>query len=259
MQSRSSYDISMYDSLHLSTTSSSFTTSSLLRPIELTHSIGSRWTTAKLERYSGWGQIASMDYKNATFVPGQMILFPHSNSSPSRAGGGKYSIEPSQFSFLWLPTKHHIVFSRPTLDEITTLTRDILSLEDEKSNIKEYIQQCFELDWNAKTSQDGRKEECVDDDIMEVYDQDVILLRNSNPFRRIPMVSELELLSTEECIQGNLNKTRFVLPTESKEKIPTSLGVLSFWAAKRFRTFMHSVSNSLKDLSSTKRENSESP
>jgi hypothetical protein len=215
LHNHSSYDCSLYD---LQTHSPS----SSLRPIELTGSIGSRWGTTKLERFSGWGQIASVGHKNATFVPGQIIIFP----------SAKNVVEPTHFSFLWLPTKHHIVFSRPTFDEITTLTRDVLSIEDENSNIKEYIQQCFQLDMTVPSSLQAQGE-YMDDREIESDTSNVAL---KNPFRRIPLVSDLALITEH----GGLHNSTFHA-LELKDKF--SFSVISFWAAKKFRSLLDSFSD----------------
>jgi hypothetical protein len=54
--------------------------------------------------------------------------------------------ENDQFSFVWIPTKHH-VFTRP-LPEMTTLKllRDTSSKEDEIDNMRSHIVRCFDMD-----------------------------------------------------------------------------------------------------------------
>eukprot|EP00980_Cylindrotheca_fusiformis_P020456 scaffold7504_cov97-Cylindrotheca_fusiformis.AAC.9 len=79
-------------------------------------------------QFPGRGQVSRKDFKDHRFVAGQMLLIEEG------------------FSFLWVPTKHQVVFSRPSPQTTLRLLRDTLSKEDEIENMREHIACCFDMD-----------------------------------------------------------------------------------------------------------------
>lgn len=113
-----------------------------LNPIQLTGSAASKWGVDKLERYSGEGRESSTDTnKKAKFEEGQLIMFD------------------GYFSFLYLPTKRHIFFSRPSSELVLELMRSVISVEDaEVESMKEHIEMCFQKDIEEPTYSQSRRE-----------------------------------------------------------------------------------------------------
>jgi hypothetical protein len=112
-----------------------------LNPIQLTGSAASKWGVDKLERYSGEGRESSSDpNQKAKFEEGQLIMFD------------------GYFSFLYLPTKRHFFFSRPSSELVLELMRSIISVEDvEVESMKEHIEICFQKEIEEPTyAQSGR-------------------------------------------------------------------------------------------------------
>ena len=50
------------------------------------------------------------------------------------------------FSFVWVPTKHHVFFQRATPEQTIRLLRDTISKEDELEMSREHIARCFDMD-----------------------------------------------------------------------------------------------------------------
>lgn len=98
--------------------------SSALPPIQLI----SEHRNGEFQRYPGRGQVSRKGFKDNRFVEGQLILFEN------------------QFSFVWIPTKHHVLFSRPSPEMTLRLLRDTLSKEDELENQRLHIQRCYDMD-----------------------------------------------------------------------------------------------------------------
>ena len=82
----------------------------------------------EFNRYPGRGQVSRRGFKDNRYVEGQMILFE------------------KQFSFVWIPTKHHVLFSRPSPEMTLRLLRNTLSREDELENMRNHINRCYEMD-----------------------------------------------------------------------------------------------------------------
>lgn len=80
------------------------------------------------QRFPGRGQVSRKGFKDHRFVEGQMVLFD------------------DKFSFVWVPTKHDVLFSRPSPEITLKLLRDTISKEDEIENMREHIAGCFEMD-----------------------------------------------------------------------------------------------------------------
>lgn len=82
----------------------------------------------EFQRYPGRGQVSRKGFKDNRFVEGQLVLFE------------------DQFSFVWIPTKHHVLFSRPSPETTLRLLRDTLSKEDELENQRNHIMRCYGMD-----------------------------------------------------------------------------------------------------------------
>ena len=105
-----------------------------LDPIALTGTAASKWGTGKLDRYAGEGQLSSDDFQDRSFVEGQLIMFD------------------GYFSFLFVPSKQHIFFSRPSPELTLHLMRDVIRVEDDivenmkVENMKDHLTRCYEKD-----------------------------------------------------------------------------------------------------------------
>ena len=97
---------------------------SALPPIQLS----SENRSGNFARFPGRGQVSRKGFKDSRYVEGQLILFEN------------------QFSFVWIPTKHHVMFSRPSPEETLRLLRDTLSKEDELENQRNHLLRCYEMD-----------------------------------------------------------------------------------------------------------------
>jgi len=51
-----------------------------------------------------------------------------------------------EFSFVWVPTKHHVLFKRPSPEMTLRLLRDTFSKEDELENQKNHLERCLHMD-----------------------------------------------------------------------------------------------------------------
>jgi hypothetical protein len=98
--------------------------SSLLPPVELVN----KNQRGEFRRFPGKGQVSRKGFKDNRFVEGQMILFEN------------------RFSFVWIPTKHHVLFNRPSPEMTLKLLRDIISKEDEIENMRNHVSRCFDMD-----------------------------------------------------------------------------------------------------------------
>jgi hypothetical protein len=114
-----------------------------LEPIQLDNNDAIvQWGIQYLQRHVGYGQVAMSNYKNAQYVPGQLIL-----------------INEHYFSFIWLPTQHHVFFGRPSPELILQLLRNnhnhnsndddgiITTPSNDNSatnDIRQYLERCYE-------------------------------------------------------------------------------------------------------------------
>jgi hypothetical protein len=96
---------------------------SALPPIQLMND-----RTGEYHRYPGRGQVSRKGFKDNRYVEGQMLLLD------------------DKFSFVWIPTKHHVLFSRPSPEITLRLLRDTISKEDELENMRKHISRCFDMD-----------------------------------------------------------------------------------------------------------------
>jgi hypothetical protein len=142
------------------------TNGSSLPPIQLV----SDRRSGEFHRFPGRGQVSRKGFKDNRYVEGQMILF-----------------ENNQFSFVWIPTKHHVSFKRPSPEMTLKLLRDTISKEDEMDNMRSHIARCFDMDMTT----------CI------ARQQDP---SNFEPLRRITTQEELE--EAEKRIKQQQNNER---------------------------------------------------
>jgi hypothetical protein len=124
----------------------------------------SKSTATKLPRYAGKGQVAKPGFIEPAFVDGQLVLFER------------------HFSFVWIPDRQHVLFRRPSPNQILSMLRDIISREDELINMRDHLARCFELDIAFQSSKDPVA--------------DVPLFKHE-PFRRIALQHELDSMEKE--------------------------------------------------------------
>ena len=98
--------------------------STALPPVKLV----SDHRTGEFRRFPGRGQVSRKGFRDHRYVEGQMILFEN------------------RFSFVWIPTKHHVLFHRPSSEMTLKLLRNIISKEDEVENMREHVTRCFDMD-----------------------------------------------------------------------------------------------------------------
>jgi len=172
---------------------------SQLAPIRLTGPAAKKWGTGNLERYAAEGQVASEDSKDRNFVEGQLIMFD------------------GYFSFLYLPSKQHIFFSRPNPELTLHLMRDTISEEDEIQNMREHLSACFEKDIDSAFI--GPEKE----------------VERKEPFRRI--LREDDLVSAQEEVQITYDFSH--LMPKSASFINSSK--FSIWAIHKWKNYIDAV------------------
>jgi hypothetical protein len=116
-----------------SLSSSSSSSRQYLDPIPIDKSAVSKWGGMdKLERYPGKArhiQVAkNHKSKSTTLVDGNLMMFD------------------GYFSFLWIPTRQHVFFSRPHPELVLNLLRDSISEKDEIENMKNHLSKCYKKD-----------------------------------------------------------------------------------------------------------------
>jgi hypothetical protein len=97
-----------------------------------------------------------------------------------------------RFSFVWIPTRHHVLFRRPTPEQTLALMRDTLSKEDELENMREHLMLCLSLEMTDSLAR-------------------VVAGQTSNePFRRISREKDLKLMENEiQGAQDRSNRFKF--------------------------------------------------
>lgn len=124
---------------------------SALEPLKVSFDSSS---SAQLPRFPGKGQIAKAGFVESKFVEGQMVLFEN------------------HFSFVWIPSRHHVLFRRPTPEQIVELLRDDISKEDELENMRRHVTRCFDMDMTESLARFHAQQ-------------------GQEPFRRIPLKEDL--------------------------------------------------------------------
>jgi hypothetical protein len=164
-----------------------------LEPLKLSFGTSSSASsTAKLPRFAGKGQIAKPGFIDHKYVDGQLILF-----------------ERGHFSFIWLqsPTKHHVLFRRPTPEQTIELLRDIISKEDELENMREHVARCFDMDRTESLARQHAQDE------------------ETEPFRRIALKQDLKGLEQEK-------------PPTLEPRTKTSF---NFWQVGKWRQYIDGI------------------
>jgi hypothetical protein len=135
---------------------------SVLAPIQVS-------SAGELKRFPGQGQVSRKGFnkEDKRFIEGQLVMI-HDDQA---------------FSFVWVPTKHQIFFSRPSPETTMRLLRDIVSKEDEVENMRNHVARCFDMDMTT----------CL------ARQQDPNTW-NFEPFRRITTQDELDLLGKRSLL-----------------------------------------------------------
>lgn len=163
--------------------------SSALEPLTLSVDQSST-KAAKLARYPGQGQVAKPGFVDHKYIHGQLVMFDR------------------HFSFVWVPTRHHVLFRRPTPEQTLLLLRDTIAKEDELENMRDHLQRCFSMDM---TDSLARQHQLDEEDTME--------------FRRITLQKDLDEMDNKNNrfnFWGGFKWTRSyldgVLRDEKKDK-----------------------------------------
>jgi hypothetical protein len=107
-----------------------------LEPIQLHNPEAmEQWGIQYLQRHVGLGQVATTNYQNPQYVTGQLIL-----------------INEQYFSFVWIPTQHHVFFGRPSPELVLKLLRENeqknLQLSsgsgENQDKVRQYLERCYE-------------------------------------------------------------------------------------------------------------------
>jgi hypothetical protein len=169
--------------------------STALEPLKLSFDSSSSATsssaTARVPRFTGKGQIAKPGFTDHKYVDGQLILFER------------------QFSFVWLPTKHHVLFRRPTPEQTIEMLRDVISKEDEIENMREHVTRCFDMDRTESLARQQAEQ-------------------GTEPFRRIASKQDLE-----EWLRTKVPKTL--------EPKGDSKNIFNFWGVDKWRQYIDGV------------------
>jgi hypothetical protein len=132
-----------------------------LAPIELSEESANKWGMKKVSRFAGQGQIAKEGFSDSKFVDGQLIMFENN------------------FSFVWLPTRHHVFFGRPSPEVTIRMLRDTISRQDELENMRSHLEQCMDMDMTT----------CIARSFSD----------SKEPFRRILRESDLQEMEQKSC------------------------------------------------------------
>jgi len=171
-----------------------------LAPIKLDSSVASKWGVEKLERYAGKARdTLSKRSANTDFLDGNLIVFD------------------GYFSFLWIPTRQHVFFSRPKSETIVKLMRDSISAEDETANMMNHVSKCFEKNIDEAFVRPSNDREAALD-----------------PFRRIAREADLAAAKEETQIIYDEFPVREI-PQES-DKIHQS-----FWGLHKWMNYIEKV------------------
>lgn len=163
--------------------------SSKLPQISLPSQSASKWGVDKLSRYIGEGQIAKDGNTDSKFVDGQLVMFEN------------------HFSFVWLPTRHHVIFGRPSPEVTLRMLRDTISKEDEVENMREHLERCMDMDITT----------CI---------TRVRCQKQKTAFRRIAREKELEELEKKV-----------------RAKVQVAIGFADVFNLKKWRTYIDEVLN----------------
>ena len=125
--------------------------SSALPPVKL---ISEQNGNGEFRRFPGKGQVSRKGFKDNRFVEGQMILFENG------------------FSFVWIPTKHHVLFHRPTPEMTLKLLRNTISKEDEVENMRNHLSRCYDMDLSTAIARQQDPGFTVDEPLRRITTQE---------------------------------------------------------------------------------------
>ena len=190
-----------------------------VNPIKLDQSSSSKWGVEKLDRYPGEGRDA-LNKKpwNADPIDGNLIMFD------------------GYFSFLWVPTRQHVFFSRPKQHRIMELLRDCISKEDELLNMRDHVSRCFEKN--------------IDDAILRPSKESA---NKPEPFRRIATESDLQNARQETRIVyedfplHDFTRNKAVDPDGDRQS-------QSFWAFHRWMNYIDSAMKPDNEIGGNKKQ-----
>ena len=166
---------------------------SALEPLKV--SFDSQSGATEFPRYPGKGQIAKAGFVESQYVEGQLIMFER------------------HFSFVWIPSRHHVLFRRPTPEQTLSLLRDTISKEDELENMREHVARCFDMDMTTSIARYHAEQ-------------------GQEPFRRIAKEEDLKALDDDKSVESKDNGDSF-----------------QFWQLNKWRQYLDNV---LRDDSSDK-------
>lgn len=195
------------------TTSTSGTTSKKdqqknLAPIQLQGQAANKWGAQQLERYAGEGHDPKARSSNDEgFVDANLIM------------------SDGYFSFLWIPTRKHVFFSRPKPELIMHMMRDSISIDDELENMKDHLTRCYDKGIEAAFVRPSTSE----------------MQSSAEPFRRIATESDLEAAKEETKVATR----EFAIPgLLGKDKDgDTAASAQAFWG---FHKWMNYIDKTLK-------------
>lgn len=130
-----------------------------LEPLKLSLDQSSTTTATKLARYAGKGQVAKRGFVDHKYIDGQLVMFD------------------KHFSFVWVPIRHHVLFRRPSPQQILSMLRDPIAREDELENVKNHLARCYEMDMTDSLARQASHDR---------YDDE--------PLRRIAFTADLKSL-----------------------------------------------------------------
>mmetsp|Transcript_7283 Transcript_7283/g.11479 ORF Transcript_7283/g.11479 Transcript_7283/m.11479 type:complete len:375 (-) Transcript_7283:1582-2706(-) len=138
-------------------------TGQILSPIQLPSDTAKKWGIDKLCRYKGKGFVTKKKQGSSKARPieheeGQLIMYEN------------------HFSFVWVPTRRHVFFGRPSQEVTIRMLRDIVSKEDEMENTREHLEECIDIDMTTSIAR--------------------TLSNTKEPLRRIRRLDELQKLDT---------------------------------------------------------------
>lgn len=166
-----------------------------LSSIQVSGAASTKWGMDKLDRFTGKGRMVYEDGRAIKTVDGQLITFD------------------SYFSFLWVPSRRHIFFSRPTSEMIMQEMRDTISEDDELQNTREHLLLCFD--------------KSIDTAFIRPTDEE---RQRPDPFRRIQRREDLATASEETEVVINHAVTSLI-----------DTDKYSFWDLHKWKAYIDSV------------------
>lgn len=185
----------------------------ILPPIELPSGTSKKWGVDKLYRYKGKGFVTQNQPKGS-----KPPAIKHEES--------QLIMYENHFSFVWVPTRRHVFFGRPSPEVTLRMLRDIMSKEDELENTRKHLEECIDMDMTTSIAR--------------------TLSNTREPLRRIKRVEELQKLDKK-----HLNKESLGFPELFNGDIwksyldnslqPETLGFMNMFNRKNWKGFLSGV------------------